>query len=175
MKSEWPHKLCWHKQVAPRAGAFLWTTLHERVLTGERLKLYGIQGPSICTLCWQNEESLNHLLLDCPFAIQCWNWLNKILGWECASDISLKNWITSWPLLYQKSLWGSLWIIAPSMVIWKIWKERNRRIFEGKERTVERIIEKIQNSICEVANAKVYSRKIEYISDWDKKVQMEWK
>ncbi|XP_059070959.1 uncharacterized protein LOC131862033 [Cryptomeria japonica] len=173
-KCDWPTSLCWDKMVAPRAGAFLWAVMHERILTGERLKMYGICGPSICVMCKSNEETINHLLMECPFARQCWNWLCQSLRWVSTPASTLKNWIKSWPILNQKSLWGSLWLIAPSMLLWQIWKERNCRIFEGKENSLEKFLEKIKTNISEVANLKSHCRRIEYISDWDKKNQMEW-
>ncbi|XP_057852324.1 uncharacterized protein LOC131062636 [Cryptomeria japonica] len=45
--TSWPHKLCWNNQLLPKAGDFLWIALHNRILTGDRLKLIGISGPSI--------------------------------------------------------------------------------------------------------------------------------
>ncbi|GLJ54364.1 hypothetical protein SUGI_1167300 [Cryptomeria japonica] len=59
---EWPSVLCWHKLVLPKAGAFLWTALHGRILTGDRLRTIGIVGSSVCLLCKENEETTNHLL-----------------------------------------------------------------------------------------------------------------
>lgn len=64
-RCEWASSLCWDKFVAPRAGAFLWTTMHGRMLTGERLKTYRINGPSRCVLCKIKEETIDHLLYDC--------------------------------------------------------------------------------------------------------------
>ncbi|XP_059071290.1 uncharacterized protein LOC131864838 [Cryptomeria japonica] len=29
----WPHKLCWNHKILPKAGAFLWISLHSRILT----------------------------------------------------------------------------------------------------------------------------------------------
>ena len=33
------------------------------------------------------------------------------------------------------------------LVLWTVWKERNRRIFDSKEKTVERILAEIQDEI----------------------------
>ncbi|XP_057845071.1 uncharacterized protein LOC131054551 [Cryptomeria japonica] len=61
----WPSKLCWNKWVLPKAGDFLWIVLSGRILTGDRLKTIGIQGPSCCVLCNIGEETVDHLLFNC--------------------------------------------------------------------------------------------------------------
>ncbi|GLJ32366.1 hypothetical protein SUGI_0651340 [Cryptomeria japonica] len=66
-KCEWSASLCWDKLVAPQVEAFLWTTMHGRILTRERLKKYGINGPTRCMLCKADEETTGHLLYGCWF------------------------------------------------------------------------------------------------------------
>ncbi|GLJ11689.1 hypothetical protein SUGI_0174700 [Cryptomeria japonica] len=61
------YRLCWDKLVAPRAGTFLWMVKHYRILTREKLKTYGIFGPTICVMCKSGEKTTGHLLYDCPF------------------------------------------------------------------------------------------------------------
>ncbi|GLJ15270.1 hypothetical protein SUGI_0249820 [Cryptomeria japonica] len=149
--TEWPFRVCWDKMVAPRAGAFLWTAYHGRILTGERLKTYGIYGPSVCVMCKMAEETTNHLLYECQVARACWNWVKFKLGWNSVYDENFNLFIGRWPVINQKSLWGSLWLISPSMVVWQLWKERNRRIFCEKELDTSKIVQKISEGIAEIA------------------------
>ncbi|GLJ54108.1 hypothetical protein SUGI_1158690 [Cryptomeria japonica] len=71
MIASWPHKLCWNNRLLPKAGAFLWITLHNRILTADRLKLIGISGPSMCFMCKEVDETSNHLLFSCPVVVSC--------------------------------------------------------------------------------------------------------
>ncbi|VVA33689.1 Hypothetical predicted protein [Prunus dulcis] len=57
--------------------------------------------PHWCALCNKAGESADHLLLPCPFSLKLWGKKAKIL-------------------------WGSLM----QAVIWNLWLECNRRIFE---------------------------------------------
>ncbi|GLJ26502.1 hypothetical protein SUGI_0512150 [Cryptomeria japonica] len=72
---DWPSAFCWHKMVLPKAGTFLWKPLHGRILTGERLKLIGIVGLSVCILCKENEETADHLLFCFSYTKRVWDWL----------------------------------------------------------------------------------------------------
>ncbi|GLJ53654.1 hypothetical protein SUGI_1144440 [Cryptomeria japonica] len=70
--NQWPAILCWHKFIAHQAGGFLWVSLHGRILIGDGLKTIGIVIPSILPMCRKNEESMNHVILWCPFVATCW-------------------------------------------------------------------------------------------------------
>lgn len=151
---DWPVKLCWDKAILPKAGAFTWKALHKRILIGDRLKVIGIVGPSRCPMCKANKENANHLLLSCSIASQCWDWLMGKLGWQSVRQVDILSFFKSWPRLYANSFWSDLWIVAPSMVLWKIWRERNRWVFQGLERTTEELLNCIEQGITEVLNAR---------------------
>lgn len=50
----------------------------------------------------------------------------------------------------QKIPLSSVWVVSPSIVIWEIWKERNRRIFLDKKESLKRLLCRIDHSIEEV-------------------------
>lgn len=155
---EWPEALSGHKSVLPKAGAFLWIVLHEGILIGERLKLIGISGPSVCTLCKEDGETVEHLPFWCPYAKRCWDWLLDCLQCHLVRNQSLKDFLCSWPNSAKSSKWGILWVVSPSMLTWHLWKERNRRIFNDKALEVDVHIPKIKHAIEEVVNVKTLGR-----------------
>lgn len=70
---------CWNSNVLPKAGCFAWLALRKRILTSEWLSRLCIAESFICKLCNKELESIDHLLLQCPFAYQCWVFvLNKL-------------------------------------------------------------------------------------------------
>jgi len=97
VKSDWPSFLCWSKWTLPKAGAFAWIAIHKRILTSDRLKSLGITSPSRCVLCGKAEETIDHLLLTCPFASNCWDWLRQKLGWISALPDRIEDLFKGWP------------------------------------------------------------------------------
>lgn len=90
LNPNWPSKLCWNKWVLPKEGAFLWITLNRRILTGDRLKTIGIQGPSWCVLCNNGEETVDHLFFKSRFACSCWDWFLGMVNLYTVRSMTLK-------------------------------------------------------------------------------------
>ncbi|XP_059070690.1 uncharacterized protein LOC131860311 [Cryptomeria japonica] len=160
--------------VLPKAGAFLWTTLHGRILTGERLKLIRIARPNVCLLCKENEETVEHLLFWCSYTKKVWDWLLNNLQYESVRSQSLKGFLLAWPACYKKSKWSILWVVSSAMLVWHIWKERNRRVFNEEALSLDLLIPKIKTTIGEVINVKVVGRKYCAYSSWDKEMERLW-
>ncbi|XP_057872052.1 uncharacterized protein LOC131078394 [Cryptomeria japonica] len=161
---KWPVVLCWDKWVLPKAGAFLWIALHERIITSDRLKSISIAGPSRCCFCKKEEESAEHLLYSCSYSRQFWDWLQLKLQNYMVYNSTFKDFIFAWPTGGKFSKWGSLWITSPSMVVWHMWKERNKRIFMEEEMVVTLLINKIQVAVEETINGKIYGSRFKYYS-----------
>ncbi|GLJ10315.1 hypothetical protein SUGI_0125930 [Cryptomeria japonica] len=112
----WPSKLCWNNWVLPKAGAFLWIALNSHILTGNKLKTIGIHGPSWCVLCNADEESVDHLLFNCKFAQRCWEWFLSMMNLRIVRNVSLKDFLVSWPI-FNQSKWGALWLVGLAMIV----------------------------------------------------------
>ena len=63
----------WSTNPWPKVATFCWLVVKWRLLMGENLRRRGIQGPSWCVLCANQEESMNHLLDTCPFTADLWD------------------------------------------------------------------------------------------------------
>ena len=148
-----PLKLCWDISCLPKVGFFLWLAIQNRILTTNRLYILSIQGPSRCVLCKQNFEDVDHILYNCPYSQTCWEWLRYMLGWSTPLPKSLSDLLRSWPTTMVKGVYNKLWNISPSIVMWEIWKERNRRIFCNLEFKSKVLITKIEASIVETSNS----------------------
>lgn len=62
----------WTLKSIPKIYMFVWTLAHRSILIGENLQRRGWEGPSRCPLCTQEEETLDHLLLQCPYTKEVW-------------------------------------------------------------------------------------------------------
>lgn len=129
---EWEAKVCWNNVCLPKAGAFSWLAGNRRILFGDRLRKMGFAGPFRCVLCEKAEEDVDHLLLNCEFAREAWLFGLQRLNWKGPMIGNLSEWLESWPVLGKPSIFAAIWKILPSTILWELWKERNRRVFEGK-------------------------------------------
>ncbi|XP_059073453.1 uncharacterized protein LOC131874206 [Cryptomeria japonica] len=176
LPSCWPTKLFWHPACLPKAGAFAWLAVQDKVLTGMQLDRLGITTVFPCVFCGYCMGSMDHLFFLCPFAFECWYWLFDMLGWSSALCPNLLSQFMSWPLLFPSSFYSSLWVVAPSLLIWNLWLERNSRIFKHKSSSLTVIIGKIQASISEVVLAFIH-RNLDHLrsfSHWDNWVTWRW-
>jgi hypothetical protein len=64
--------LCWSKEVLPKVGV---RKCNGWILIVERRKRLGMAGPTRCPLCEGSEESMDNLLLNCKYAIKCWDYV----------------------------------------------------------------------------------------------------
>lgn len=61
-------KLIWHSSILPSKSFIAWRLFHNRMPIDEKLWKAGCTVVSVCSLCYQAEETSLHLLFNCPFA-----------------------------------------------------------------------------------------------------------
>ena len=149
----------WHYPFVPKIDFFCWTTAHKSILTGENLKNRGMEGPSRCPLCCSDEETIDHLLLNCPFSKEIWAevLLLNIEDLAIHQNITelFATWATSSPFgLHKKDLLKTIWMWAPKAICWKIWLERNSRIFRDERNSSFRIATKCKALLGEFSETK---------------------
>jgi hypothetical protein len=95
----------------------------------------------MCSLCDQEEETAEHLCLRCVFAQEVWclvaGWLDGLIQLP-ARDACMLEW---WNMA-MASVSGKVKAKCASIMIyttWNLWKERNRRLFEGKVGSPQRV------------------------------------
>ena len=126
-------KYLWSKPFIPKIDFFCWTLAHKSILSGENLKKHGMEGPSRCPLCKSEEETADHIMLGCQFSNKVWT---KALGLNPGINLPetiqeiLSKWMNLPPFhLSKKPLLRTTWNWFPKSICWKLWIERNNRIF----------------------------------------------
>eukprot|EP00253_Pinus_taeda_P003539 PITA_03539 len=157
----WPlYKVVWRIDSLPKIKIFNWTLLHGNILTAENLRKKGIQGPSICCLCKNAEETCGHLFIECSFARQCWNLIAHPLP---SGDLpnQMASLQRSWRSLFPQIKKGKnqalrIWNSIPSNLCWQIWNTRNNSIFNDKKPCLNKTIAKTVALISETIEANGY-------------------
>jgi len=65
-----PWERIWKTWAPGKCKFFLWLVEHDKCWTAYRLARRGLPCPKRCLLCDQEQETINHLLVSCPFARQ---------------------------------------------------------------------------------------------------------
>lgn len=66
-------KKIWMTGLWPKVSTFLWLIARGKLLTWDQLKLKGLEGLSIFHLCQEVEETVEHLLNQCPYLSALWD------------------------------------------------------------------------------------------------------
>jgi len=65
-------KIAWKLETLPKIKFIIWVLLKGKVLTSNNLQKHGIIVPSRCPNYQAAEETIQHLVIDCPFVTACW-------------------------------------------------------------------------------------------------------
>jgi hypothetical protein len=130
----------WKAYAEPKCTMFSWLVLHGKILTADRLATRGWPHDPTCQLCLHAPETACHLCKDCPFTSMVWS---TVHGWsadDCPQALSpgMHTTVNDW--------WDAMLVGADKKtkrsrsgrllyVIWNVWKERNKRIFQGVRMT----------------------------------------
>ena len=141
----------WMKLVPPKVEFFMWLALLGKLNTKERLFQKGIISidQSLCTFCSACSESLDHVLLQCPFSWKVWCSVTEDLGQKVCIYPTFKQFYTSslsaqWRSRSQKRLWISILFAIP----WRLWMVRNEVIFQQKELSLLEICQSIKWTVA---------------------------
>ncbi|XP_062233892.1 uncharacterized protein LOC133931081 [Phragmites australis] len=129
-----PWKHIWKSWAPLRCKFFVWLAVLNHCWTEDRLARRGLPHPSVCPLCDQAEETIQHLLISCVFARQVWFIVFQKFGLHNLvpqPDTSpLSGWwyrvIKGVDKQSRKDL--NTFII---LIMWELWKHRNDRIFNN--------------------------------------------
>lgn len=145
----------WRARVEGKIRFFLWLLLRNRLWTADRLSFRGWPHQDACSLCDQRIESAKHLIVDCIFAKEVWQLIgtNSTRISEAAAAATVKKWWFRIRQAQQRDNEAKKEITLAYYVVWNIWKERNRRIFEGKSKSTQVLVSMIREDEAQFENA----------------------
>eukprot|EP00253_Pinus_taeda_P003415 PITA_03415 len=165
----------WSPPIWPKISTFLWLLSHNRVLTWDNLRKRKFEGPSICLNCKKEEETVVHLMQLCPFSRKIWEKVTFRCQKEGRELGDLNNTLHKWPQQpYQSNILNSLWQILPGIVMWNLWKERNRRIFKNQSMDEQQVWKIINQNVQETLSIKCWSQEDFPSSDKEQAIWHNW-
>jgi len=108
--------------------------LELKILTSNSLQKRGWYGPSICSLCFRDEDSISHIFIYYPFTLKLWK--NLHIAYNLATKWggnSLNNFFEDWVKVEK------LYKTLPIIVCWYLWLKRNKCIFDSCLPSVVRV------------------------------------
>jgi ribonuclease HI len=121
-------KQIWKLDVIKRVRVFIWQLSQERLLTRDRLARWHIGDHN----CPQFEETISHVVRDCPIAVLIWNHLLSVHDRGRFFVVSFKDWI----ILnldnqfghHHGRKWNAIWATTCHL----LWYWRNKRIHDDE-------------------------------------------
>ncbi|XP_077233401.1 uncharacterized protein LOC143875681 [Tasmannia lanceolata] len=128
-KPPWPATI-WYQGHIPRFAFTAWKAMHNKMLTKDRIRSYGIMIDPICSLCKSEPEAVDHLFFRCSYSAWIWKNLLGRAGYRRRLRLSLLE-EEEWVRLHSKGkgLVATTLKHCFSSLIHHLWTERNQRIF----------------------------------------------
>lgn len=122
----WKHRI-WSWSLPLKIKLFSWLTLANKINTWDVLQKKGWIGPSICQLCFLEEESAQHIFIHSAFARSVWAIITAALNLNHTWDgHTFPDCFEHWSKI------SYLTLNLPPLVCWFTWTERNNYIFENR-------------------------------------------
>jgi len=123
---------------------FAWLMLSNKIITWDNLCKRGFNGLGLCVLCYQNVESVHHIMNDYAFTCNIWQHVMKHCGisfnWQGSGlNSGIRRWMCLYPAYKSMPLW----------ICWQIRLYRNEMIFEMKSRSMDWMLSRILSNCGE--------------------------
>ncbi|KAL8555579.1 hypothetical protein ACS0TY_003398 [Phlomoides rotata] len=139
----------WGRSIPPCRSTLIWRAIWGKLPTADWLCKFGVQGPTVCYLCFNAAESLDHIFAYCRFTRNLLDRVTALFDIFLYYDIGfLDVFLQATRYKFSKQL-DHLWRIAFITTLWSIWFARNRAIFDDIQPSTQSCLAKIMSSIRE--------------------------
>ena len=91
-----PWKIIWKAKVLPWVAFFSWIATWGKALTIDNLRKHGLIIQSWCCMCKRNGETVDHLFLHCPVAMDMWYMVFGLFGVQWVMPSSVMDLFSCW-------------------------------------------------------------------------------
>ena len=122
----WWWKILWKLKCLGKGKLFFWAILENKAPTWDILQKRFLQGPRICSLCRDAEETISHLFVHCRFSQAVWADICKFLDYNVRWQG--ESFLDAFHLWWSDQKASSIRAF-PCIFAWGIWITRNKIIF----------------------------------------------
>jgi len=137
----------WHKDVPLKVVLFAWRLFRDRVPTKDNLLRRGVinYDSRTCVAGCDLAESSPYLFLHCTILGSVLHLIYSWIGVSLTTPFSVPDHFHQFSFssgigIKRRSILQVIWYA----LVWEIWKERNNRLFKGKECPVRQVVERIK-------------------------------
>ena len=131
-----PWKSIWKQKIPSRVAFFVSIAALGKCLTIDNLRKRKVWILDWCYMCKCNGELVDHLFLHCPVAMDLWAIVFGSFGVSRVMPQSVVGLLAYWQGRFGRHRNGYIWLMVPHCLLWYLWRERNSRRFEDKERSI---------------------------------------
>ena len=131
---------------------FVGSATWEKILIGDILRCRGFDFVDWCSMCRCNGKTVNHLLLHCGKAFQLWSLVFRSFGISWVLPRSIADTLFGWWNQFGKHS-SRVWNLAPLCLMWCIWRERNWRTFEDRDKSDDQLLAYFSGSLFDWSRA----------------------
>ena len=91
-----PWKGTWRVKAPRQVSFFVWCVAWNKILTGDNLRLRGLDFVDSCIICRHCGEMVDYLLLHCEMAYQLWSFVFITFGLSWVVTRSIPNLLFGW-------------------------------------------------------------------------------
>lgn len=135
-------KSIWRIAAPPKVLNMVWHALSNSLPTRTALDAKCVPVNVICPFCSGNEESILHVLVQCPFADQCWRKRGR--GYHASNEVSFDRWLKRMLEIADKDDHGDIVTLC-----WSIWQARNKVVWNQTTTSVNQIVYSAKQFLAE--------------------------
>jgi hypothetical protein len=145
-----PSGRIWGSWAPPRCKFFAWLTSLNCCWTVDRLARQGLDHPSQCLFCDQEDETIHHIFVGCVFSREVWFRMLSSVGLQgCTPKPDEKDfqewWRTAELKMPRQIREGFNSLVF--LILWSLWKHRNVCVFDNLSPAVTGIIIDIRREV----------------------------
>ncbi|CAN1840830.1 Uncharacterized mitochondrial protein AtMg00310 [Linum perenne] len=124
-------KEIWEIKIQPKFHFFLWRILRRSLPVRAELFYRGLDIPTLCPVCWEEEETIEHLFFECILTLK--------VAKECnlpVQEYKGPSFVYAWRKLAREDM-----SLRVSFILfwWRLWKSRNLVVFKLTQDSAEKI------------------------------------
>lgn len=152
---EW-HHLVWFSSSIPKHSFILWLAINRKLMTQDRMQIWQTEINLYYPFCMVEKDSVDHLFFNCNFCREAMRFfvrkgvfIPEGLSWDQVVSFAANSW-------KGKSVSAIVNKIVLGTLVYLIWKERNKRLFQSQIRSLRQFIDLVE----EVVRFKIMTLKV---------------